>query len=157
MTFIHFWFVGDALFFHSNLLHTSGPNNSDLRRWAFLMAYNTKSNNPVIPHHCPQYTPLIKVTHYLQTREYLYKSGFFIKGKNVLKNDEVLFTLWLQISIYGKYFFLLQCQYTMPVIDQNHFEYPPPHSIFQSDYGRAYLYIFYWNRFQIQPSEIAPM
>eukprot|EP00105_Crassostrea_gigas_P030683 XP_011453091.1 PREDICTED: uncharacterized protein LOC105346281 [Crassostrea gigas] len=52
---------GDALFFHSNLLHTSGPNNSDLRRWAFLLAYNTKSNNPVIPHHCPQYTPLIKV------------------------------------------------------------------------------------------------
>lgn len=54
--------VGDALFFHSNLLHTSGPNNSDLRRWAFLVAYNTKANNPVIPHHHPQYTPLEKVT-----------------------------------------------------------------------------------------------
>lgn len=53
---------GDALFFHSNLLHTSGPNNSDLRRWAFLVAYNTKANNPVIPHHHPQYTPLEKVS-----------------------------------------------------------------------------------------------
>lgn len=50
-----------SLFFHSNLLHTSGPNNSDLRRWAFLVAYNTKANNPVIPHHHPQYTPLEKV------------------------------------------------------------------------------------------------
>lgn len=34
-----------------------------------------------------------------------------------------MFTLWLQIPIYGK-FFSLHCQYTLPVIDQNHFEYP---------------------------------
>lgn len=78
---------------------------------------------------------------------------FFIKGKNVLKNNEVLFTLWLQIPIYGK-FFSLHCQYTLPVIDQNHFEYPPH---LRSDYGQKYLYISYGNRFQIQPSEIAPM
>ena len=53
--------VGDALFFHSNLLHTSGPNNSELRRWAFLVAYNTKANSPVEINHTPQYTPLKKV------------------------------------------------------------------------------------------------
>lgn len=52
---------GDALFFHCNLLHTSGPNNSPHRRWAFLTAYNKAANNPVIPHHHPQYTPLHKV------------------------------------------------------------------------------------------------
>lgn len=53
---------GDALFFHSNLLHTSNANNSPYRRWAFLCAYNKKSNDPVIKHHHPCYTPLEKVS-----------------------------------------------------------------------------------------------
>lgn len=52
---------GDTLFFHCNLLHTSGPNNSPNRRWAFLTAYNKATNDPVIVHHHPQYTPLHKV------------------------------------------------------------------------------------------------
>ncbi|XP_067935815.1 L-proline trans-4-hydroxylase-like [Watersipora subatra] len=50
--------AGDGLFFHSNILHRSEQNHSDRRRWAYLIAYNTKSNNPVIKHHHPQYTPL---------------------------------------------------------------------------------------------------
>lgn len=54
-------FAGDALFFHSNLLHNSAPNQSPHRRWAFLCAYNRASNNPVYEHHHPQYTPLTKV------------------------------------------------------------------------------------------------
>ncbi|XP_064391230.1 L-proline trans-4-hydroxylase-like [Halichondria panicea] len=49
---------GDALFFHSNLLHCSDQNHSARRRWAFLIAYNRVSNSPVIEHHHPQYTPL---------------------------------------------------------------------------------------------------
>ncbi|KAI8750808.1 ectoine dioxygenase [Biomphalaria glabrata] len=53
---------GDALFFHSNLLHNSAPNQSPYRRWAFLCAYNKASNNPVYEHHHPQYTPLKKVS-----------------------------------------------------------------------------------------------
>ncbi|XP_011406309.2 PREDICTED: uncharacterized protein LOC100641267 [Amphimedon queenslandica] len=53
--------AGDALFFHCNLLHKSEQNNSDRRRWAFLIAYNRASNDPVIPHHHPQYTPLARV------------------------------------------------------------------------------------------------
>ena len=52
---------GDALFFHCNVLHQSDQNNSDRRRWAFLIAYNRASNPPVIKHHHPQYTPLVKV------------------------------------------------------------------------------------------------
>ncbi|GFO39837.1 ectoine dioxygenase-like [Plakobranchus ocellatus] len=52
---------GDALFFHCNLLHTSAPNESAHRRWAFLCAYNKASNNPIVEHHHPQYTPLVKV------------------------------------------------------------------------------------------------
>ncbi len=50
--------AGDALFFHCNLLHCSDKNDSDRRRWAFLIAYNRASNDPVILHHCPQYTKL---------------------------------------------------------------------------------------------------
>lgn len=49
---------GDALFFHSNLLHTSDKNLSDMRRWAFLCAYNRADNDPVYKHHHAQYTPL---------------------------------------------------------------------------------------------------
>ena len=53
--------AGDALFFHCNVLHTSTANDSPDRRWAYLMAYNTKSNNPVYKHHHPFYSPIEKV------------------------------------------------------------------------------------------------
>ncbi|OWF37395.1 uncharacterized protein LOC110467390 isoform X1 [Mizuhopecten yessoensis] len=53
--------AGDALYFHCNLIHSSSDNTSSRRRWAFLTAYNRASNNPVIEHHHPQYTPLDKV------------------------------------------------------------------------------------------------
>ena len=53
--------VGDGLFFHCNLLHTSGPNKSPNPRRAFLCRYNAARNSPykVVRH--PQYTPLAKV------------------------------------------------------------------------------------------------
>ena len=54
--------AGDALFFHSNVLHCSSQNDSDRRRWAFVIAYNRASNNPTIRHHHPQYTKMIKVS-----------------------------------------------------------------------------------------------
>ena len=53
--------AGDAIFFHCNLLHCSSPNNSDRRRWSFILSYNRKDNDPVIPHHHPQYTPMTMV------------------------------------------------------------------------------------------------
>jgi hypothetical protein len=49
------FYSGDALFFHSNLLHCSGQNSSPNRRWAFLTAYNTVSNRKCKPHHHPDY------------------------------------------------------------------------------------------------------
>ncbi|XP_033759626.1 L-proline trans-4-hydroxylase-like [Pecten maximus] len=52
---------GDALFFHCNLLHCSSANDSPDRRWAYLIAYNTKDNNPIVPHHHAQYTPIQRV------------------------------------------------------------------------------------------------
>lgn len=52
---------GDAILFHCNLLHSSGPNDSAQRRWAFNCSFNKKSNNPVKKHHHPFYTKLEKV------------------------------------------------------------------------------------------------
>ncbi|XP_038047430.1 L-proline trans-4-hydroxylase-like isoform X2 [Patiria miniata] len=52
---------GDALFFHANVLHKSDRNDSDRRRWVFIISYNRASNNPFKKHHHPCYTPLHKV------------------------------------------------------------------------------------------------
>ncbi len=52
---------GDTLFFHSNLLHASGPNTSDRPRWTLILAYNSRHNDPYEDSHHPRYTPLDKV------------------------------------------------------------------------------------------------
>lgn len=52
---------GDALFFHCNVLHTSGANDSDLRRWCYLIAYNRADNDAVKDHHHGHYVPIQKV------------------------------------------------------------------------------------------------
>ena len=53
---------GDAVFFHSNLLHRSDRNNSENPRWAMICCYNAKSNDPYKESHHPRYTPLKKVS-----------------------------------------------------------------------------------------------
>lgn len=53
--------AGDALFFHSNLVHMADHNKSPLRRWTLLYSYNLRENNPVYQHHHPQYSYLHKV------------------------------------------------------------------------------------------------
>ncbi len=52
---------GDAIFFHSNLLHRSDQNKSENSRWSMVCCYNTKSNDPYKDSHHPGYTPLLKV------------------------------------------------------------------------------------------------
>jgi ectoine hydroxylase len=49
---------GDVMFFHSNTLHTSAPNQSDGDRHLLLVAFNTRANDPYLEHHHPRYTPL---------------------------------------------------------------------------------------------------
>ena len=39
----------------------SDRNDSDRRRWAFLIAYNRADNDPVYDHNFPGYTPMSKV------------------------------------------------------------------------------------------------
>ncbi|WP_339742028.1 phytanoyl-CoA dioxygenase family protein [uncultured Rubinisphaera sp.] len=53
--------AGTALFFDGNLLHRSDPNLSDFPRWGLICCYNTKTNDPLLPHHHPGYTPLSKL------------------------------------------------------------------------------------------------
>jgi len=68
---------GDALLFHCNLLHCSGPNDSDQRRWAFNCSFNMKSNNPVKKHHHPCYNKLNKAanTAILECENYCEQEG----------------------------------------------------------------------------------
>ncbi len=49
---------GDAVFFHSNLLHRSDQNRSDAPRWAFICCYNAKRNDPYKESRHPRYEPL---------------------------------------------------------------------------------------------------
>jgi hypothetical protein len=44
---------GDAVFFHSNLLHQSSQNRSPMRRWCFLCSYNRVDNPAMYSHHHP--------------------------------------------------------------------------------------------------------
>lgn len=49
---------GDALFFHSNLLHSSGQNTSENARWSIISAYNRTDNKAYLPVQESSYTPI---------------------------------------------------------------------------------------------------
>jgi hypothetical protein len=49
---------GDALYFHSNLLHRSDQNRSEKPRWSMICCYNAARNDPYKESHHPRYTPL---------------------------------------------------------------------------------------------------
>ena len=49
---------GDALFFHSNLLHSSNENKSHHSRRTLIVCFNTKSNNPYKDSSHASYSPL---------------------------------------------------------------------------------------------------
>ncbi|XP_072032982.1 L-proline trans-4-hydroxylase-like [Amphiura filiformis] len=49
---------GDAVFFHSNVLHTAPQNNSDSKRWVFIVGYNRADNSPAFNSPHPTYNPI---------------------------------------------------------------------------------------------------
>lgn len=51
---------GDAIFFHSNLLHRSDQNRSENPRWSLICCYNAARNDPYKESRHPRYTPLVK-------------------------------------------------------------------------------------------------
>jgi ectoine hydroxylase-related dioxygenase (phytanoyl-CoA dioxygenase family) len=60
---------GDALFFHSNLLHSSDANKSEVSRRTLIVCFNTKSNNPYKQSGHERYSPL-QVSTYNSIMEY---------------------------------------------------------------------------------------
>ncbi|MBX3415444.1 MAG: phytanoyl-CoA dioxygenase family protein [Pirellulales bacterium] len=52
---------GDAIFFHSNLLHRSDQNRSENPRWSLICCYNAARNDPYKESRHPRYSPLSKV------------------------------------------------------------------------------------------------
>jgi ectoine hydroxylase len=52
---------GDAVVFHSNLLHRSDANRSDKPRWSMICCYNVASNDPYLDEPHARYTKLHKV------------------------------------------------------------------------------------------------
>jgi ectoine hydroxylase-related dioxygenase (phytanoyl-CoA dioxygenase family) len=52
---------GDAVVFHSNLLHRSDANRSDKPRWSMICCYNVASNDPYLDEPHARYTRLQKV------------------------------------------------------------------------------------------------
>jgi ectoine hydroxylase-related dioxygenase (phytanoyl-CoA dioxygenase family) len=52
---------GDALFFHSNLLHRSEANRSESARWSLISCYNRASNVAYNEKHTSCITPLVTV------------------------------------------------------------------------------------------------
>lgn len=81
---------GDVLFQHCNLLHTSAPNESDMRRWAFVATYNRKDNSSFVEHYHSKYTPIEKVpnSEIKACRNYTDFSGK--EFLNLMKNKEHL-------------------------------------------------------------------
>ena len=49
---------GDALFFHGNLLHSSGPNTSTHSRNVLIVNYNARANSPYKATVHPAYSPI---------------------------------------------------------------------------------------------------
>ncbi len=60
---------GDALFFHSNLLHSSDKNKSNDSRRTLIVCFNTKSNNPYKDSGHASYSPM-QVSIYNSIMEY---------------------------------------------------------------------------------------
>lgn len=71
---------GDAVVFHCNVLHASGPNQSSTPRSLFMSSYNAVSNPPDLPKVAGhEYTPLV------QLGDDVLNSAMTIAGKTVFR------------------------------------------------------------------------
>ncbi|XP_071519265.1 L-proline trans-4-hydroxylase-like isoform X2 [Panulirus ornatus] len=88
--------AGDALYFSSNLLHCSTPNNTHERRWSYVIAYNQCHNKSYMtpdhprytPH--PDYIPLPKVDNsaLLDCENYNVEGKWFLKAEEDRARDQ---------------------------------------------------------------------
>jgi len=70
----------NSLFFHCNLLYTSGPNLSPDTRWVLICCYNAARNNPFRESSHPFNTLLEKVENYAIKE----KGKTFFQGSNLV-------------------------------------------------------------------------
>jgi phytanoyl-CoA hydroxylase len=80
---------GDALFFHSNLLHRSEANNSENARWSIISCYNRADN---IPYNEPSQSSTVPLETVPNEAILQWDSGDFLEASNFLKkeNDQAL-------------------------------------------------------------------
>jgi phytanoyl-CoA hydroxylase len=80
---------GDALFFHSNLLHRSEANNSENARWSIISCYNRADN---IPYNEPSQSSTVPLETVPNEAILQWDSGDFLEASNFLKkeNDRAL-------------------------------------------------------------------
>lgn len=81
--------AGDALFFHSNLLHRSEANNSENARWSIISCYNRAEN---VPYNEPSQSSTVPLETVPNEAILTWDSGDHLEASNFLKkeNDQAL-------------------------------------------------------------------
>ena len=81
--------AGDALFFHSNLLHRSEANLSDQPRWSLISVYNRSEN---VPYNEPSKSSTVPLTAVPDEALMEWEAGDISEGANFLEkeHDEAL-------------------------------------------------------------------
>lgn len=81
--------AGDALFFHSNLLHRSEANNSENARWSIISCYNRADN---IPYNEPSQNSTVPLQTVPNEAILAWDTGDHLEASNFLKkeNDQAL-------------------------------------------------------------------
>lgn len=77
---------GDALFFHSNILHRSATNTSEKSRWSIISAYNLSYNIPFREKNRSCIQPIVKVSDNMLLESgaiKLTEADFLIKEKEI--------------------------------------------------------------------------
>jgi len=72
---------GDILIFHSNILHCSEQNKSNISRNGLIGVYNSKHNNPIKKHHYPAYYKMN-----ILNKKQIFSKSSINKRRNYVKN-----------------------------------------------------------------------
>jgi ectoine hydroxylase-related dioxygenase (phytanoyl-CoA dioxygenase family) len=77
--------AGDALFFHSNLLHRSEANLSENSRWSLISVYNRSSN---VPYNEPSQSSTVPIEPVPDEALMQWKTGGLAESANFLEKEK---------------------------------------------------------------------
>ncbi len=77
--------AGDALFFHSNILHRSEANNSDYARWSIISCYNRADN---VPYNEPSQSSTVPLEAVPDNAILEWNIGDHLEASNFLKKED---------------------------------------------------------------------